>query len=107
MRHPQQQTLHVSATGRYPMHKLTTSQTTILRLLLHTESWQNLLDESGLAPGVLRDDLIMLSHKQFIEAFEHENGAPGTKVRHFDNDFPERFHYRATSAGIRAVSGAG
>ncbi len=85
------------------MSKITESQLRILRLLIFTESYDHIRSETGLSPGEVRDDLITLMHKNMIEVFENQGGAVGTKVRHFDNDHPEYFFYRATKSGLGAM----
>ncbi len=85
------------------MSKITESQRRILQLLIFQESYEHIRSETGLTPGEVRDDLITLMHKNMIEVFESDAGNPGTKVRHFDNDHPESFFYRATKSGQGAM----
>ncbi|MBP3192655.1 hypothetical protein [Natronogracilivirga saccharolytica] len=86
------------------MSKVTETQQTILRHLIYTEHYNYIREETGLAVGVIRDDLITLSHLNMIEIFEDQDGTAGRKIRHFDNDHPELFHYRATKWGLDAMS---
>lgn len=85
------------------MSNITESQRLILQLLIFTESYDHIRLETGLSTGVVRDDLITLMHKNMIEVFESQSGTVGTKVRHFDNDHPEDFFYRATKSGLGAM----
>ncbi len=85
------------------MSKITDSQRQILQLLIYAESYHHIRQETGLSPGEVRDDLITLMHKNMIEVFESDGGTVGTKVRHFDNDNPESFFYRATKSGLGAM----
>jgi hypothetical protein len=85
------------------MSKITESQRSILQLLIFPEPYDHIRNETGLSPGVVRDDLITLMHKNMIEVFESDAGSPGMKVRHFDNDHPESFYYRATKSGLGAM----
>jgi hypothetical protein len=85
------------------MSKITESQRRILRLLIFPESYEHIRSETGLSSGEVRDDLITLMHRNMIEVFEDHGGAIGTKVRHFDNDHPEFFFYRATKSGLGAM----
>ncbi len=85
------------------MSKITQSQRSILELLIYAESYGNIQQETGLSFGEIRDDLITLMHNNMIEVFESEGGNIGAKVRHFDNDHPESFFYRATKSGLSAM----
>ena len=85
------------------MVKLTQSQRMILENLIYVESYKHICDETGLSFGEIRDDLITLSHLNMIEVFEGYSGNIGQKVRHFDNDHPEFFYYRATKSGLNAI----
>ena len=86
------------------MHNLTQSQQAILSQLVFAEPWEHILRETGLSPGVIRDDLINLSHHNMIEVFESSGDRAGAPVRHFDNDHPEAFWYRATKSGLQTLS---
>lgn len=85
------------------MSKITESQRKILGMLIYEESYQHIRQETGLSSGVIRDDLITLLHHNMIEVFEGYGGHIGNKVRHFDNDNPELFFYRATKSGLDAI----
>lgn len=85
------------------MSKITISQRKILENLIFPESWEHIRQETGLSCGEIRDDLITLMHLNFIEVFEEHNGNVGQKVRHFDNDHPESFFYRATRSGLNTM----
>ncbi len=85
------------------MSKITQSQRSILELLIYAESYGHIQQETGLSFGEIRDDLITLMHNNMIEVFESEGGNIGAKVRHFDNDHPESFFYRATKSGLSAM----
>lgn len=85
------------------MSKITESQRRILQLLIFPEPYTHIRSETGLSPGEIRDDLITLMHRNMIEVFEDHGGAAGRKVRHFDNDHPESFFYRATKSGLGAM----
>ncbi|MFO8028612.1 MAG: hypothetical protein R6U28_02010 [Cyclonatronaceae bacterium] len=85
------------------MANITESQRRILELLIYPESYHHIQQETGLSSGEIRDDLISLMHKNMIEVFESHGGNIGTKVRHFDNDHPECFFYRATKSGLGAM----
>jgi hypothetical protein len=85
------------------MPGVTESQRSILENLIYIESWDHIRQETSLSPGVIRDDLITLAHYNMIEIFDGPDGKAGRKLRHFDNDHPERFYYRATKSGLNAV----
>ncbi len=88
------------------MSKITESQLSILNQLIYAESYAHIQQETSLSFGEIRDDLITLMHKNMIEVFENDGGNIGAKVRHFDNDHPESFFYRATKAGHGAMKGS-
>lgn len=85
------------------MATITESQQKILQLLIYVESYDHIREETGLSAGVVRDDLITLQHRNMIEVYESIDGNAGRKVRHFDNDHPELFFYRATKTGLNAM----
>ena len=85
------------------MGKLTESQKLILQNLIFVEHYNHIREETGLTAGEIRDDLISLQHHNMIEVFEGFGGNVGQKVRHFDNDHPELFYYRATKSGLDAM----
>ncbi len=86
------------------MGKITTSQRLILESLIYVESYSHIHAETGLSFGEIRDDLISLSHLNMIEVYEGPDGNISQKVRHFDNDHPESFFYRATREGLNALN---
>ncbi len=82
------------------MSKITESQRRILEQLIFAESFDHIQMETGLSYGEMRDDLTTLMHHNMIEVFESDGGNMGRKVRHFDNDNPAAFFYRATKSGL-------
>jgi len=86
------------------MVSITESQKQILEILIFVESYHHIREETGLSFGEIRDDLISLAHRNMIEVYEGFDGTIGQKVRHFDNDHPESFYYRANKAGLDAMS---
>lgn len=86
------------------MTNITECQQQILENLIYVESYDHIRQETGLTPGEIRDDLITLLHRNMIEVFEGFGGKIGRKVRHFDNDHPESFFYRATKSGMDAMN---
>lgn len=85
------------------MTQTTRSQQRILEKIIFPESYHNLKEETGLSRGELRDDLTTLMHRNMIEVFEEDSGTQGPKVRHFDNDHPENYFYRATKSGLDEI----
>ncbi|MDG5767784.1 hypothetical protein QA596_09930 [Balneolales bacterium ANBcel1] len=85
------------------MSNITESQRSILQQLIYPESYHHIREETGLSPGEVRDDLTTLLHLNMIEVYEGFGGNIGQKVRHFDNDHPESFFYRATKSGLNAM----
>lgn len=85
------------------MANITENQRSILEQLIYPESYYHIKEETGLSSGEIRDDLISLMHNNMIEVFESDGGNIGAKVRHFDNDHPEGFFYRATKSGLGAM----
>lgn len=83
-------------------HKISISERRVLQRLIFPESFQVILEETGLQPGELRDDLINLLNFGFVEAYEKE----GTKIAltsFYDSDNLQNFTFRATKRGLSAI----
>ena len=83
-------------------HKITSSEHSILERLVFPEPFAILMEETGLQPGELRDDLINLLNFGFVEAFEFED-EPITSTGFYDADNLQKFTFRATSKGLSAI----
>lgn len=59
-----------------PKHKATESESRILSALLFREDYETLRQETQLESGVLRDDLITLINRGWIEVFDPSPDAP-------------------------------
>lgn len=80
----------------YPSEKL------ILARLIFPESYNVLLDETGLSTGALRDDLINLINYRLVEITE-----PGSRSisgsSFYDADNLQNFTFRATKTGLKHI----
>lgn len=85
--------------GKY---KITTSEYSILERLVFPEPFATILEETGLQPGEVRDDLINLLNFGFVEAYE-VNGNRITSTAFYDADNLQNFTFRATSKGLSAI----
>lgn len=84
------------------MAKLTNIQQNILARLIYIESFEDVLDETKLQPGELRDELIQLINKGYIEV--HNRGNSGHSIiRFYDTDNMHLFNFRATKAGLKHI----
>jgi hypothetical protein len=84
------------------MRKISASEKKILELLIFTESFQTIREETDLQYGEIRDDIINMHNAGLIEVCTAgTHGA--SKLNHYDSDRPELFHYRATRKGMNAM----
>lgn len=82
--------------------KITKTEKTVLEKLIFPEKFQDILDETELLYGELRDDLINLLSFGFIEAYERE----GNKIAltsFYDTDNLQDFTFQATSKGLAEI----
>lgn len=83
-------------------HKITKTERRVLERLIFPETFQVIMEETGLLYGELRDDLINLLNFGFVEAYEVE----GTKIaltKFYDSDNLQNFTFRATKRGLSAI----
>ena len=83
--------------------KLTPSERQILDLLIYPETFDNIIKESGLARGTVRDDIMNLVSHGYIEVYE-KNGKD-TVSPFYDSDHLEEFAFKATRSGLKAIQG--
>lgn len=84
-------------------HKITKTERLVLEKLIFPERFQDILEETDLLYGELRDDLINLLSFGFIEAYERE-GAKITLTAFHDEDHLQNFTFRATSKGLAEIN---
>jgi hypothetical protein len=82
------------------LKKITTSQQNVLERLIFIESYEDLLSETGLQRGELRDDLTQLINSGMIEVF---NKNEIKRLNGYDTDNLHYFSFRATSSGLKAL----
>lgn len=81
--------------------KLTSSEISILRELIFPESFSHIQDETGLSYGAIRDDLITLINRGFIEVMDEDME---TSVSPFyDSDKIQNFSFKATTSGLKQI----
>lgn len=82
--------------------KITKSEQQVLNKLIYPETFQDILDETGLLYGELRDDLINLLSYHLIEAYER-SGNKISLTSFYDADNLQDFTFRATSKGLSKI----
>ena len=84
------------------MRKLFPSEKKVLARLIFPESYEVLLDETGLPTGALRDDLINLINYRLIEVVNLDKGKH-TGTSFYDADNLQDFSFRATKTGLKQI----
>lgn len=82
--------------------KITESEQKVLNKLIYPETFQDILDETGLMYGELRDDLINLLSYHLVEAYER-SGNKISLTSFYDADNLQDFTFKATSKGISKI----
>lgn len=86
------------------MRKLTKSEQNILSRLVHVESMDTLMAETGLKYGELRDDITNLINIRCIEVYVESDGSSISKMTPFyDLDQLHNYQFRATKKGQAAI----
>jgi len=83
------------------MRKLFPSEKQVLKCLIFQESYNVILEETGLNTGALRDDLINLINYRLIEVLE-ENDVQSS-ISYYDTDNLQNFSFRATKTGLKHI----
>lgn len=83
-------------------HKISKSERRVIERLIFPESFQVIMEETGLQYGELRDDLINLLNFGFVEAYE-DDGKKITLTGFYDSDNLQDFTFRATKRGLSAI----
>jgi hypothetical protein len=83
-------------------HRVTDSQRALLRRMIFHETFSELLDETGLHAGVVRDDLLTLLHKGYVEVFLDGASEPVRQMA-YDSDHLNQYLFRASHSGLRQI----
>ncbi len=83
-------------------HKITPSEKSVLERLIFPESFQVVMEETGLAYGELRDDLINLLSFGFVQAYER-SGSKIALTSFYDSDNLQDFTFQATKKGLSEI----
>ncbi len=83
-------------------YKISDSEHRVLERLIFPESFQNIMEETGLQYGELRDDLINLLSFRFVEAYQGD-GNRMALTSFYDSDNLQDFMFRATKKGLSAI----
>ncbi len=83
-------------------HKITKTEKRVLERLIFPEKFQDIMEETGLLQGELRDDLINLLSFGFVEAYER-SGNKITLTSFYDTDNLQDFTFQATSKGLAEI----
>jgi len=81
--------------------KLTPSELEILNVMIYPEPFHQLMEETGMEPGPLRDDLIHLVNHGFVEVCQI-NGSRSVSP-FYDIDNLHKFAFKATRSGLTAL----
>jgi hypothetical protein len=84
------------------MRKLFPSEKKVLARLIFPESYEVLLDETGLPAGALRDDLINLINYRLVEVMNLEQDMADS-TSFYDADNLQDFSFRATKTGLKQI----
>ena len=84
------------------MAKVTKQQRKILDRLIYPEPFENVLSETGIKPGELRDELIQLVNHGYVEVWKNEQNW-SHKIRFFDTDNMQLCNFRATKSGLKQI----
>ncbi len=82
--------------------KITKTERRVLERLIYPEKFQDILEETGLLHGELRDDLINLLSFGFVEAYER-TGNKIALTSFYDTDNLQDFTFQATSKGLSEI----
>lgn len=82
--------------------KITQTEQKVLEKLIFPETFQDIMDETGLLYGELRDDLINLLSFNMVEAYERD-GNKISLTSFYDADNLQDFTFRATSKGLSEI----
>lgn len=81
--------------------KLTTSELEILDVMIYPEPFHQLMDETGMDPGSLRDDLIHLVSHGYVEVYLKDGSQSVSPF--YDIDNLHNFSFKATRSGLTAL----
>lgn len=84
------------------MRKITKSEKGVLEKLIFPENFEDILNETQMPYGQLRDDLINLLNYGFVEAYEKSSDGI-TQTKFYDQDNLHLFTYRATGKGLEEI----
>ena len=84
------------------MRKLYPSEKQVLARLIFPESYDVILEETGLSAGTLRDDLINLINYRLVEIVEPTAMAV-SGLAFYDADNLQDFTFRATKSGLKQI----
>lgn len=83
--------------------KLTLSEKEILGLLIYPEPFHQILEESQIPYGAVRDDLMNLISHGYVDVYLIDGSRPISPF--YDTDHLEQFAYKATKNGLKAIQG--
>lgn len=84
------------------MHKITKTEKKVLEKLIYPENFEDIIAETQMQYGELRDDLINLLNFGFVEAYE-KSGDTIAETKFYDADNLHLFTYRATGKGLSEI----
>lgn len=81
--------------------KLTASEKQVLNFLIYPETFERLLKESDMKSGPLRDDLMNLVSRGYVEVFEKSGNRSVSPF--YDTDNLHQFSFKATKSGLGVI----
>ncbi|MEX1010561.1 MAG: hypothetical protein WDZ29_00715 [Balneolaceae bacterium] len=80
---------------------MTPTEENILSRLIWIETFDDVLEETGMHRGALKDDLTGLIRKGYIEVYPDQSATAGTPF--YDTDHLETYAFKATKTGLSVV----
>lgn len=83
--------------------KLSVSEKLVLNFLIYPEPFHQVLEESGMQRGSLRDDLMNLVSHGYVEVYDIEGRQMVSPF--YDSDNLQNYSFKATKTGLKAIQG--
>ena len=84
-----------------PAKKITPSERAIIRELIFTEPFSHIAEETGFSYGTIRDDLINLINRGYIEVYSPDGTRSVSPF--YDSDNIHQFRFQATKTGLKTI----
>ena len=81
--------------------KITPSERAILRELIFPEPFSHIADETGFTFGMIRDDLITLINRGYIDVYTPDGSRSVSPF--YDSDNIDQYSFQATKTGLKTM----